>query len=337
MQSRRIILALVIAILAILISLSIGSANIDILDTVNILFNKFFNIPLNPNISEQDQLIITSIRLPRVILAFLVGASLALAGCVTQSILNNPLATPYTLGVSSGASLGIGILIIFNITFAGLTVFIYPAIGFVFSALTIFLVFSFSSRIKQESFKSSIVLSGIIISLFLSSLLTVLTSFNYDKISKITMWQMGSLSQKGFEYIGVIILFMIIALIIIVIYIKELDIFMFGEENALSLGINVKKTKMILLMTSALLSAVCVSISGIIGFVDLMAPVIARKITKYHHKHLVIMSALIGGILLVVADTIARNIIAPSELPIGAITALIGAPFFCYIYMRKEV
>ena len=273
--------------------------------------------------------------MPRVLLAFLVGGCLATSGAVVQSILKNQLASPYTLGVSSGASLGAGLVIITGITIPVIGSFTLPFVGFIFGLFTVYLVILFSSKIDKTMSNNTIILAGIVFSLFVNALLTTLTAMFSEDLKRIAFWQMGSFAMKGWTYVGLIIPFCLVGMIGTLMYTKEMDILTFGEEQAQSVGVDTSKVKTKLFIFSAVLTGGAVSLSGTIGFVDLIAPHVVRKIFGSNHKYVIPMSFVFGGCLMVVTDLIARSIFAPTELPVGAVTALIGAPFFAYVYFKK--
>ena len=305
------------------------------LDTISIIANKTINIPLRDGVMPKDVSIIWKIRLPRVLLAFLVGGCLATSGAVVQSILKNQLASPYTLGVSSGASLGAGLVIITGITIPVIGSFTLPFVGFIFGLFTVYLVILFSSKIDKTMSNNTIILAGMVFSLFVNALLTTLTAMFSEDLKRIALWQMGSFAMKGWTYVGLIIPFCLVGMIGTLMYTKEMDILTFGEEQAQSVGVDTSKVKTKLFIFSAVLTGGAVSLSGTIGFVDLIAPHVVRKIFGSNHKYVIPMSFVFGGCLMVVTDLIARSVFAPTELPVGAVTALIGAPFFAYVYFKK--
>ena len=305
------------------------------LDTISIIANKTFGITLRDGVLPKDVSIIWKIRLPRVLLAFLVGGCLATSGAVVQSILKNQLASPYTLGVSSGASLGAGLVIITGITITVIGSFTHPIVGFIFGLFTVYLVILFSSKIDKTMSNNTIILAGMVFSLFVNALLTTLTAMFSEDLKRIALWQMGSFAMKGWTYVGLIIPFCLVGMIGTLMYTKEMDILTFGEEQAQSVGVDTSKVKTKLFIFSAVLTGGAVSLSGTIGFVDLIAPHVVRKIFGSNHKYVIPMSFVFGGCLMVVTDLIARSVFAPTELPVGAVTALIGAPFFAYVYFKK--
>jgi len=335
-NKNNIVLGIIISLLIIVTAAALGSTNISLVETFNILLHKIFRIPLAENITPQNVLIVWQLRLPRVLLAFLVGGSLAMSGAVCQSILRNPLASPYILGVSSGASLGAGIIIISGITFPILGSFSLPLTGFVFGLLTVFFVATFSSRIDKSMSSNTIILCGMVLSLFLNAILTTLSAVFSDDLRRIALWQMGSFAMRGWSYVGLLIPFFCLGTIGIFLYTKEMDILSFGDDQAKSAGVETGALRKKLLALCAVLTGASVALSGVIGFVDLIAPHAARRIIGSRHIHLIPLSFILGGSLMVCTDLVARTVISPSELPVGAITALIGAPFFAWVYFRKR-
>lgn len=329
------ILSIPLVFFIISIGTSIGSSNIHILDTMSIILNEVINLPLREGIEPKDISIIWSLRLPRVLLAFMVGGCLAVSGSVVQSILKNELASPYTLGVSSGASLGAGLVIVLGISIPFLGQLTLPLIGFLCGLITVYGVIVFSSKIDKTMANNTIILAGMVFSLFVNALLTTLTALFSEDIKSISLWQMGSFSMKGWSYVRVLITFLIIGVIGILRYTKEMDILTFGEEQAKAVGVDTNRVKKHLFIHSAILTGSAVALSGTIGFVDLIAPHMVRRVFGSKHKYVIPMSFVFGGSLMVITDLIARTIVSPAELPVGAITAIIGAPFFAYVYFSK--
>lgn len=336
MSKRGIIIAgTVVSILIIAAASSLGSSGISLRDMALIILHKVFRLPLAQGVDPRSVSIVWLLRLPRVLLAFIVGGSLAMSGAVCQSILRNPLASPYILGVSSGASLGAGIIIISGISLSFLGGFTLPLTGFVFGLATVFFVAAFSSHIDKSMSNNTIILCGMVLSLFLNAALTTLSAIFSDDLRRIALWQMGSFAMRGWSYVRMILPFFVIGTVRILFCTREMDILSFGDEQAKSAGVETGALRKKLLASCAILTGAAVALSGVIGFVDLIAPHAARRIIGAKHKHLIPMSFILGGSLMVLTDLIARTIISPSELPVGAITALIGAPFFAWVYFRR--
>lgn len=334
-KTKKLIVLLMLVFFIICIGVSNGSSNISIKDTFYILLNNLFNFPIE-NIEPKTVSIVENIRLPRVILAFLVGGALSISGAVVQSVLKNELVSPYTLGISAGASFGASLVIIFGINLTFLGNFTFPVVGFLSGLLTIYIVLIFSSKVDKTFSNNTIILAGMVFSLFINGMLTVLMSFFRESLETITLWQMGSFAMKGMNYVYILIPFIIFSIIGILFYVREMDILTFGEEQAKIVGVDTTKVKKRLFIFSTILAGSAVSVSGTIGFVDLISPHIARKIFGSKHILVIPVSFFIGGSLMVVADLVARTIVSPAELPVGAITAIIGAPFFAYIYFSKK-
>ena len=334
-KSHIMIISAVISLLIIIIASSLGSSGIKFTDTILITLHKIIRIPLSENIDPVNVSIVWLLRLPRVLLAFLAGGCLAMSGAVCQSILRNPLASPYILGVSSGASLGAGIIIVSGLSLSVLGGFTLPLTGFIFGLATVFFVAAFSSRMDKSMSNNTIILCGMVLSLFLSAILTTLSAVFSDDLRRIALWQMGSFAMRGWNYVLLLLPFFIIGAAGIFLYTKEMDILSFGDDQAKSAGVETGSLRKKLLALCAVLTGASVALSGVIGFVDLIVPHAARRIIGANHKYLIPMSFLSGGSLMVITDLIARTVISPSELPVGAITALIGAPFFAWIYFRR--
>ncbi|MFR1927416.1 MAG: FecCD family ABC transporter permease [Clostridium paraputrificum] len=329
-------LSLPLAFLVICIGTSIGSSNINIFNIISVIGNKLFSIPLIEGVGSNDVAIIWVVRFPRVLLAFMVGAALSVSGAVMQSILKNPLASPYTLGVSSGASLGVGIYIVLGVSIPFIGNLTLPFIGFLSGLLTVIMVILFANRVDRGMSNNTIILSGMVFSLFASAMLTTISALNTHKIEAITMWQMGSFNMRGWSYLLVGVPFFIVGVSIVLRYSREMDILTFGEDGAKAIGVETEKVKKHLLFSTAVLTGSAVALSGTIGFIDLIVPHLVRKIFGPNHKVVIPMCILLGGSFMVLTDLVARTIISPSELPVGAITAIIGAPFFGYLYFSKR-
>ncbi len=335
-QNKLLLISLVTIFVIVLIAgVAIGSSNISFIETTKILFAKTFNLSL-AEFSEKNVAIISSLRLPRVLAAALVGAALALSGLVLQSLLNNPIASPYTLGVSTGASIGVAIVIITGISLPLIGSFTLPFMGFIFAFLVVMGILLVTSRYDKNFSNTTIILVGIVTSLTLNGVLTLLILFAKDNARNIIYWQMGSLSLTTFNELLTYLPFFVIGTILLSIKYLELDALTLGETEALLTGVEVKKVKYQIIILATLLTGGSIAITGTIGFIGLIAPHVARKIFGNKHAYLIPSSMLIGAILLIISDTLARTLLSPTELPVGAITALIGGPFFAYVYFKKR-
>ncbi len=280
--------------------------------------------------------IIWKIRVPRVILAGLVGAALAMAGAAFQGLLKNPLADPYTLGVSSGASVGAVMTIFFGISSSVLGLYTLPIFSMIGAMVAMVLVLGFARLVDRSMKMETLILTGIIISAFLSSVISLMIALTGEELRQILNWLMGSVSMRGWPYIKMIWPFLLVGALMLWMNRKELNALLFGEERAHYLGVNVKRSKWMILVGGSILTGCAVAVSGTIGFVGLVVPHMTRLLFGADHRHLLPLSIINGATLLIVCDLVARTIIAPSELPIGVITSFIGAPVFAYIFFRQR-
>ncbi len=280
-------------------------------------------------------IIIWSIRLPRVLLGAMVGTSLSVAGAIFQGLFRNPMADPYVIGVSSGSALG-AVAAILLLGSTGLRYsYSIPAFAFVCAILTIFLVYSLA-RTGGKVPVMTLLLAGIAVNSFLSALQSLAMFYSGDQMHQVVFWLLGGFSSRGWEYIWMFMPYALIGTVIAFIYARELNGMLIGEEQAQHLGIDVERVKIMLLTASALLVGASVSVSGLIGFVGLIIPHVVRLLIGPDHRKLLPMVALTGAIFMVGADILARTIIAPEELPVGVVTALIGGPFFIYLLRRHK-
>lgn len=327
--------ASILLVAAILIGISIGTVTVPIGDIVKIIGSRLFNIS-HVNVDPMYTTIVWNIRFPRVVLAGLVGASLAIAGAAFQGLLRNPLADPYTLGVSSGASVGAVLTIFLHISIPVIGSYTLPFLSFLFALITIIAVLIFAKRIDRSMKVETIILTGVIFSSFLSAFISLMIALTGDELRQIVSWLMGSVSMRGWEYIQIILPFFLIGSFLLLMNGNELNAMSFGEERAQHLGVNVKRRKMLVLTAGSILTGAAVAVSGTIGFVGLVIPHLTRLLWGPDHKHLLPLSMLTGSAFLILADLTARTVISPTELPVGVITSLIGAPVFAAILIRNK-
>ena len=324
------------SLLCFLIAACVGSVTIPVQEALRVLTNKLFSIPLPSSVEALTQTIVWDLRMARASLAFLVGAALAVSGSVMQSVLRNPLASSYTLGVSSGASLGAAIIIITGWTIPLIGRFTLPLAGLATGLLTVYLAVAVASRVDKGFSGNTIVLTGMVFTLFVNAVLTLVAYFFPNRTRHILLWQMGSFALKDWSYVSVLFPIVVVGLFVLFRYTRELDMLTFGEEQAAVMGVETHKIKWILMSVAAALTGSAVSFAGVIGFIDLISPHVVRRWCGAAHKWVLPMSALFGGSFMVLADVVARTAISPTELPVGAITALLGGPFFLYVYFQKR-
>jgi iron complex transport system permease protein len=304
-------------------SLAMGTAHVRPAELLSLL--------TGGRVSEAAYLILFKIRLPRIILAALNGFSLALGGVVFQAILRNPLADPFILGISSGAALGAVLGIVFGLSL-GLGV---PLAAFAGALLTVYLVLMIGRR-KMGMESSTILLAGVIINAFFTAIIMFfIATVVDDRLHTMLFWLYGDLSQSRFSQSVIVAPVLIGGSVILYGFSKQLNLITAGEEPALQMGVDVEKAKLVCLLLVSLVIGLVVSFSGLIGFVGLIVPHLGRMILGSDHRLLVPASALGGAVFLIVADTAARTVISPSELPVGVITAFIGAPFFIYLLKTR--
>lgn len=313
-----------------------GYLNIHPGEVVRIIAAKLFSHNPISTSNPTFPFVVLEVRLPRIITSSLVGGGLAVAGGVFQAILLNPLADPYTLGISSGAAFGASLAIIISIL--GLSVpgwISVPLFAFIGSLLTLIAVFSLAAPDSRLS-SNTLILSGVIVASILSAGIGFLKYMADEQVGIIIFWLMGSFVGKSWGDVTLVFLLTLPCLIIILYYTRDLNIMALGARTANTLGVNSGKVRKILLVCSSLITAGCVSVSGIIGFVGLIIPHLLRTIMGPDNRYLIPACFLGGSVLLLLADTITRALL-PSELPIGVLTSLIGGPFFCYIFRKKQL
>jgi iron complex transport system permease protein len=322
-------------IISMLLGISIGTVSIPVPAIIKIIGAEVFRFQAG-GIDPMHVSIVMDIRLPRVLLAGLVGASLAMAGAAFQGLLRNPLADPYTLGISSGASIGAVMTLFLGISLPFVQNYTLPVLSILFAFATILFVLFFARQIDRLLRVETIILTGIILSSFLGAFISLMIALSGEELRQIIGWLLGSVSMRGWEYIKIILPFFILGMFILLANARELNAMSFGEERAQHLGVNVERRKLLILLSGSLLTGSAVAVSGTIGFVGLVIPHLTRTIWGPDHRHLLPLSVLVGSGFLILADLVSRTVIAPSELPIGVITAMIGAPVFAVILMRNR-
>lgn len=310
-------------------ALFVGSVEIDFWKTVHCLLRS--GAPEQASLPDLERTILYTVRLPRIILAGLVGASLATAGVIFQALLRNPLADPYILGLSGGSAVGAILGIIFG---AGAFSLGIPGTALAGAFLSVAVTFGIAGRNPQTN---TILLTGVIVNAFFSAVILFLVSISTKThLQNILFWLMGDLSSPSAEAVAISAFSLFLAFIMIYLNAHSLNLMSLGEETASQLGVRVERTKIILFGAASLLTAMAVSFSGIIGFVGLIIPHMMRLAVGADHRILLPASLIFGGIFLIVSDAVARSVLAPVELPVGVVTAFCGAPYFIYLLRRRE-
>ncbi|MBP5496458.1 MAG: iron ABC transporter permease [Bacteroidales bacterium] len=291
-----------------------------------------FGLFRDVQITDYYQVTLWQLRIPRIVMSVLAGAALAICGGVFQSIFRNPVCDPYILGISSGASLGAAVAFIlgWDAVVFGITL---PAL--VTALLTLLLILGIA-RLKGKHNTNTLLLIGIALNFFISAVITLLVVVNQKEMHKIYFWTMGSLAHVSWLEIAWLIPVMVLCVGILFYYAKAMNIMQVGEETALTLGIDTRRTTYAVLITSSIMISVVVAFCGSIGFIGLIMPHVARILFGSNNRRLFTYSLFFGAFFLLVADTLARTVAAPAELPVGSITALAGAPYFIYLVLRKR-
>ncbi|MBM4329115.1 MAG: iron ABC transporter permease [Deltaproteobacteria bacterium] len=281
--------------------------------------------------------VVFHIRLSRIFLSSLVGLALAVAGVAFQGILRNPLADPFTLGVSTGAAFGASMAIFFGLgAEATLGIGLLPLASLA-GAVTALVTVIALARVDGQLRRDSMVLAGIVVATFLAALISLLKSLDEESVSSIVFWVMGSFQGRGWSHVGFALPYTLVGLILVGAHAHELDLLTLGDTQARQLGVDVNRVRMRILLGASLLTAAAVSVSGVIGFVGLIVPHLVRITIGPEHRRLLVLSGLLGMILLTWSDVVARTALpAGEELPVGVVTALLGGPFFCLLLKSKK-
>jgi iron complex transport system permease protein len=285
--------------------------------------------------SERDRHIIVNLRLPRVLLGGIVGASLAVAGATMQGLFRNPMASPSVIGISAGAAFGASLALVLGVSWVS-GAFAIPAMAFLFAFITLFLVYAVSRDRRGYVPVETLLLAGIAIGALFNALVSALQYFAGEQLSGVVFWLMGGLNNATWDQVLISVPAVILGCAMIMTLSRDLNAIMVGEEQAGNLGINVNQIRMILLLAASLVTAIAVSVAGTIGFVGLIIPHVLRILVGPDHRVLLPASIIGGAIFMIATDTLARTIISPAELPVGIITSVLGAPFFIYLLMSRK-
>jgi iron complex transport system permease protein len=329
------LLALILT-MTVICATGLGFLQISPVEVIQILLARITGRVLPDTLNKVFPLVVMDVRLPRILTSALVGGGLAVAGGVFQAILLNPLADPYTLGISSGAAFGASVAFVFTILGIAMPQWVtVPLFAFLGAIGTLFAVFALAS--PDERFSSNtLILSGVIIASILSAGIGFIKYLADEKVGVIIFWLMGSFVGKSWTDLILTLTITLPGLLVIFYFTRDLNIMALGSKTAETLGVEAGKIRKILLIWASMITAVCVSVSGIIGFVGLIVPHLLRLLLGPDNRILIPACFFGGAILLLWADTITRALL-PSEIPIGILTSLIGGPFFCYIFRRRQL
>ncbi len=317
----------------VIVSTGMGYMQIPASEVIKIIYARMSGRPeLLVGIDKIFPFVVFDVRLPRVLTAAIVGSGLSISGVIFQGILLNPLADPYTLGISAGAAFGAAIALLLDISVLG--IYSVPVLAFTGAVVTLFMVLFLSTSDGSVS-ASNLILSGIIVAAILSAGISFMKYLADEQVSVIIFWLMGSFGSKTWIDVMLVLVLVAAGFSVCMFFARDLNIMSLGDRSAASLGVDPGRIKIILLVTASLITAICVSVSGIIGFVGLIVPHLMRFVVGSDSRRLLPASALAGAIILLTADTVTRAVL-PEEVPIGVLTALIGGPFFCYIFKQKQ-
>ncbi len=333
---RGVFIFLVLGLLLLLVvflSTGMGYIRIAPLAVLKVIFSHLTgNTQLLDGLDKVFPYVIWDVRLPRILTAAIVGCGLSISGVVFQGILLNPLADPYTLGVSAGAAFGAAMALLMEIPLLG--VYTVPLFAFAGALLTLLFVLSISS-FEGRIASNNLILSGIIVATILSAGISFIKYVADEQVSVIIFWLLGSFNSRTWLDVSLTLGIVTAGGLFCLYFARDLNAMALGDRIAMSLGVHANRTRVALLVAASLIASVCVAVSGIIGFVGLVIPHLMRFVVGSDNRILLPTSALLGGILLLFADTITRAVL-PHEIPIGVLTAIIGGPVFCYIFRKNR-
>lgn len=317
---------------------ALGAADISFIDSIRAVISKIpvlKNIIDTSKINESHQIIIIGIRLPRVVLAALIGAALSVAGTSFQGLFKNSLADPYVIGSSSGGALGAALAIVLKSKLSIPGFGIVSLFAFSGALLTTYVVYILG-KIGGKLSVTSIILAGTAMNSMLSAALSLILLFNKEQMHEIVMWTMGSFSAASWEQIKIVAVGIIAGILVIFGCSKDLNLMMLGEEQAEHLGVNTGLLKKIILLSGSFITGLAVSVSGVVGFVGMFIPHISRLIFGPDNRIVIPFSLLFGAMFLMAADAASRTLISPAEIPVGILTAIVGGPFFIYLLIKNK-
>ncbi len=324
-----------VLLVALLVAASLGTVSIPPGDIASIVLRHVVGISTGGPWTETQDTIVWQLRLPRVLGAALVGAALSAAGVLFQGLLRNPLADPYLLGTSSGAALAATIALLVPVSVGLLGFALVPFAAFAGALGAVLMVYQIA-RIGSRTPITTLLLAGFAASSMMAAAMSFLMLLNQNTLQHVVLWTMGGISASGWDALMVIGPLIGAGIVAAYAMTTDLNAFLLGEEQAAALGVPVERSKFTVLIIGSLLTGAAVSISGLVGFVGLIVPHVVRLVIGPDHRLLLPASLLTGGSFLVLADLLARIVLAPSEVPLGVVTAIIGAPFFVYLLRRTK-
>lgn len=323
-----ILICLIVLVASLVISMNAGYIKISMFDILKAVFGES---------TDKEKLILFDFRLPRIIISMLIGMGLAISGCIIQSIAKNPLADSGILGINSGASLMVILYVLIFSTESFLSIFTLPFLALIGAGVTAVIVYIFSYKKDEGIMAMRLVLTGVALQAAISALTTLLVvKLDETQYNFVVSWMSGSIWGANWNFVLVLLPWLVVLIPYILTKASVMDILNLSDDIAYSLGVEVEKEQKKLLAVAVALAASCVSVSGSISFVGLIAPHLSRRLVGPRHRVLLLTSGLVGAVLVSIADTIGRVIIQPSEIPTGIVVAIIGAPYFLYLLSKSN-
>lgn len=318
-------------VVAVALGLAMGPVRLGVVDVARTL------VGLPTGLSDQERAIVVDIRLPRVVLGLLVGAMLALAGAGYQGVFRNPLADPYLLGAASGAGLGVTIAVVATATKgAGAVPVSTPMAAFAGALVAVALTYLLGAAGGARSSTAALILAGVAVTSFFTAVQTYLQQRHEDTIRQVYAFILGGISTVGWREVAIALPYLVVAAVVLLSQRRTLDVLAVGDDEATTLGLHARRSRLVVVVAASLGTAAAVSVSGLIGFVGIIVPHTIRLLGGTSHRALLPLSVLFGGAFLVLADLLARTLASPAEIPIGVVTAFFGAPFFVLILRTSK-
>jgi iron complex transport system permease protein len=328
------IIASILLLVVVILSASVGTASVSVNDVIRVVGASLFPF-LGIESSEFAHTVLVELRLPRILMAVVGGAGFAVSGSAMQGILRNPLVSPFTIGVSSAASFGAALAIVLNAGVIGNADWLVVTNSFLFAILAAFMVYGIA--LFKGVHAGTIILAGIAIMYFFSAFTSLLQYIAADnQLRGVVHWMFGNLAVSNYQNILIVSIVLLVCIPIIIKQSWGLNALADGDEMAISLGVNPRRLRVMIMILSTAIAAIIICFTGIIGFICLVAPHISRLLTGNDHRFLIPFSALIGALLLLTADTVGRTIVSPVEIPVGIVTSFIGVPLFLWLLLKKK-
>jgi len=331
----RLVAGLGVLLLVAVVAAGIGSVRIPVFDTVRIVLDGFPGIEFARTWEESSETILWQLRLPRIVLAGIVGAGLSMSGATYQGLFRNPLADPYLIGVASGAGLGAVIVLVTPVPTFVQGVGVLPVAAFIGAMTTVTAAYVIAKSSDGLPL-ATLILAGVAIASLAGAVMTLLMMQSDSNLRPVFSWLLGGFLKAQWQHSAVVLLYLVPSVLVMMAYGRVLNVMQLNEEHAKQLGVNVERTKILLIVAASLATAAAVSFSGLIGFVGLIAPHAVRLMWGADYRSLIPMAAIVGAAFLILADLVARTIVSPGELPVGVVTAFCGAPFFLYLLRYRR-